>query len=172
MRDFKLMVFDVDGCLTTGHVVVGGKEEQFIFNVQDGLGIQLLDAVGIKYIAISGKYAPSVEERLLGLGFERYFGGVVDKLSLLKNYCNINGVGLEEVVYMGDDLIDLPCMKAVGYSIAPANAVDDVAAVADAICTKNGGEGAAREAVSRVFTLIGVDMAKVYLDRMPNCANT
>ena len=172
MKAFKLMCFDVDGCLTTGQVLVSPIGESFIFNIQDGLGVKMLAEIGIEVIAISGRDDPSVKKRLSALGFKAYHGGVSSKLPLLKTIIKSMNISMAEVVFMGDDLIDIPCMLEAGLSIGPANCVPEVFKIANYVTAKNGGEGAAREAIDIVFKLMGESMEDIFFDAMLDCTAT
>ncbi len=145
--DTKLLILDVDGVLTNGIVYyfdngVEGKG----FHIQDGLGMQALMKMGIEVAIISGKPSVATRNRLESLGIVNIYLGVGN--NKIKYYHELReklGLRDENIAYVGDDLPDLPPMELAGFSIAVANAVAAVKAVADYITRLPGGAGAVRE---------------------------
>lgn len=147
----RLMVMDVDGTLTDGRVYMGADGELFkAFDIKDGLGIHdILPALGIVPVIITGRRSAMLERRCAELGIRELHQGVSDKLPLLRETAASHGVGLDGCAYIGDDVNDLRCMEAVkkagGVVGCPSDAVPEVRLIADFVSAKDGGHGAVRE---------------------------
>ena len=154
----KMIAMDVDGTLTNGMIYIGENGEIMkAFNVKDGYAISdMMSEHGIIPMIITGRKSKIVENRARELGVELVYQGVKDKLELIKKLAEENDVTLKEVAYIGDDINDLDCIKACGYSGCPQDAVDEVRACADYTSTKNGGAGAVSEFIQQVINLGGV----------------
>ena len=146
-RDIRVLALDVDGVLTSGAIFLDGERELKQFNVQDGLGLQLAQRGGIKVFFVTSRPGPVVEQRASELGVDGLRMVEKGKLAALTALAEQAGVGLAQVAYVGDDLVDLPPMMACGLPIAVANAVDEVKRAAAYITERKGGKGAVREAV-------------------------
>ncbi len=148
-RKIRLMVMDVDGTLTDGHIYIGANGEVMkAFNVKDGYGIVQMKKRGITPAIITGRSSPIVAARAAELGIEHLYQGVSDKLAQLQALTAQLGLTMENVAYIGDDLNDLECIRActaMGVSACPADAVPQVRLAADFVCTVPGGYGAVRE---------------------------
>ena len=147
MKMIKFLVMDVDGTLTDGKIYMGQSGEMMkAFNIKDGYGIHdILIPAGISPVIITGRKSDIVLNRCSELGIEQVSQGVSDKAAELRRITKC----LDEVAYIGDDLNDMSCMKAVkdagGLIGCPADAAEEVLAIADFVAKKNGGEGAVRE---------------------------
>lgn len=144
----RLVIFDVDGVMTDGKIIISNDgNESKNFDVQDGLGLVILQKLGVKIAIITGKTSRIVTNRFVALGLDEddIFQGQKNKVnaynSLLKKY----SLKDTQIAYMGDDLPDLVLMSKVGLAVAPANAVSLVTDVANYVCKKEGGNGAVRE---------------------------
>jgi 3-deoxy-D-manno-octulosonate 8-phosphate phosphatase (KDO 8-P phosphatase) len=142
----KLLILDVDGTLTDGTITYDslGREVKS-FSVKDGYGIVELLRRGVKVAVVSGRYSSLVEKRFRELGVSDIVQGVSDKLAVAKELAQKYGLSLSEVAAMGDDLPDLPLLKTVGISAAPADAAPQVKVVVNFVSRKEGGKGAVRE---------------------------
>lgn len=141
----RLAVFDVDGTLTDGRLWFDAQgTEMKAFHVLDGLGLRLLEDHGIPVAIITARHSAAVLERARELGLVHVFIGVADKLACLKTLCTQLTCGLEEVAYLGDDLLDLVVFPHVGIAAAPASAHAWVREQAHWVTPERGGEGAAR----------------------------
>lgn len=157
--NIKFLVLDVDGTLTDGKIYMGADGELFkAFDVKDGYGIAvILPKLGILPIVITGRESRIVANRCLELGIKNVHQGCRDKAltlrKLLQDFSARDGreFTLGNVVYIGDDIPDLDCMTLVkqagGIVTCPADAVDEVKAVADFVASRNGGHGAVREII-------------------------
>jgi 3-deoxy-D-manno-octulosonate 8-phosphate phosphatase (KDO 8-P phosphatase) len=152
----KLAVFDVDGVLTDGRLVfTDGDEEQKIFHVHDGLGLKMLKASGCDIAIISSRSSAVVCQRMAELGIDRIFEGQDDKRKILMSIMNELNLERSNVVFTGDDLVDLPAMKISGMAIAVANAHPLVKKYADWTTDKEGGAGAVREICEMILSAQG-----------------
>lgn len=152
----RLLVLDVDGVLTDGRVVYDdtGREIKF-FDVRDGHGLKLLQRAGVKVAWLSGRGSQANRVRAQELGVERLIEKCLVKLPALTELMAVCGVQPEQVAYMGDDLIDLPALRAVGLALAPADAMPEVRQAAHLVCTQPGGRGAVRQACELILKASG-----------------
>lgn len=151
--DILYLALDVDGTLTDGKIYMGANGEAVkVFDVKDGYAIrEMLPAMHISPIVITGRESKIVQMRCAELGIERVYQGVSDKLAVLLDVVKAEGRDLANVAYMGDDLNDLTCMMAVrdsgGLVACPQDAVDAVRKTSRFVSSKRGGDGAVREFV-------------------------
>ena len=147
-----LVVFDVDGVLTDGRLYYGNCGEMMkAFHVRDGVGIKLLEDNGIAVSIISAKSSVPLSKRIAELGISHFKPGSSNKVQALNEVIGTTGIPLENVVYVGDDMIDLPPMKQVGISLAPADAYIRVREQADLVLQTAGGQGVAREVADLIL---------------------
>ncbi|RMH02203.1 MAG: HAD-IIIA family hydrolase [Aquificota bacterium] len=152
----RLLLMDVDGVLTDGRLYyTSGGEEIKVFHVRDGLGIKLAQKVGIKVGVISGRKNQALLNRLEELGLEEVHLGVYEKLPVLERVLRKHGLSYEETAFLGDDLVDIPLLKRVGFPMVVADAPQEVKNHALYITKAKGGEGAVREAVEYLLKLRG-----------------
>ena len=143
----KYLVMDVDGTLTDGKIFMSPSGEAMkAFNIKDGCGIHyILIPALIVPVIITGRSSDIVLNRCRELGITELYQGVSDKIGRLKEITD----DLSTVAYIGDDINDLPCMKAVkeagGIVGCPADAVNKVKDIADFVAVHNGGDGAVRD---------------------------
>lgn len=142
----ELLIFDVDGVLTDGSLLLdeSGKEYKS-FNSRDGLGMVMLRQSGCQIAVISGRSSSAVSERMSKLGIEYVYQGEGDKGKVLQQLLDRLGIKSEATAYLGDDYIDLPAMRRVGFAIAVADAEPLVIEQAHWTSKNSGGRGAARE---------------------------
>jgi len=145
-RKVRLLLLDVDGVLTDGRIIYDseGRELKF-FNVQDGLGVRLLEISGIKTVLVTTRPSEVLERRAKDMKIDRVYDGVLHKTMILDEIVDAYGVESEEICYVGDDLVDLGIMRRVGFPVAVRNACREVKEAASYITEKKGGEGAVRE---------------------------
>jgi 3-deoxy-D-manno-octulosonate 8-phosphate phosphatase (KDO 8-P phosphatase) len=144
--DIHLLVLDVDGVLTDGHLPFDAKgRECKVFHVRDGYGIRRVLEMGIEVALISGRKSVPVKKRADELGIQHVFLGAKDKLATLNKLAEKLGISLSAIACVGDDVPDLECMRAAGLGIAVADAHSDLDAVADWHTHLGGGQGAVRE---------------------------
>ncbi len=154
IRNLKLMLLDVDGVLTDGRLYyLSDGERVKVFNVHDGLGIKLLQGAGIDVGVISGRSSEPLRNRLLELGIELIFMGKLNKENVLKEVCKTKELSYRNIGFIGDDYVDIPVMKLVGFPVAVRNAHDKVKRQACYTTTACGGEGAVREVAELIISL-------------------
>lgn len=148
----RLIASDVDGVWTDGGIVyLGDQREIKRFNVRDGLGVKLAQKSGITVALITSRRSPALERRARELGIDELHQGASDKLRALQQLAQKLAVGLDEILYAGDDLPDLAPMSAVRIAAAPADAAAEVFRAATWKLQSRGGEGAFREIVERLL---------------------
>ena len=152
----KLLILDVDGVLTDGRVVydADGREIKF-FDIQDGHGLKLLQRTGVKVALLSGRESNVNRIRARELGIEELHEDCKIKLPVFEEIIKAHGLPAQEAAFMGDDLIDLPPMRAAGLALAPANAVLEVKQAAHWVAPKPGGGGAVRLACELILKSSG-----------------
>ena len=151
-KKITTFIFDIDGVLTDGSVLVleNGLQARRM-SIKDGFALQLAVKTGYRVLAVSGSTPSPVIDRLNKLGIKEVHMSVLDKKSFVDSYLQKNTLKKEEVLYMGDDMPDLPVMSAVGLSSCPADAVSEVLQAAKYISPLNGGYGCARDVIEKVL---------------------
>lgn len=142
----RLMVFDVDGVLTDGSLWYGDQGEVFKrFHSLDGHGLKMLEVSGVKVALVTGREGPIVDRRAAELGLGDVLQNVRDKGAALVSLASKHHLELEQVGFMGDDLIDLPAMQRAGFAATVPEAPAYIAQASHWVSTRAGGGGAARE---------------------------
>lgn len=153
-KPITTFIFDVDGVLTDGMVIVmeDGLQARCM-NIKDGLALQMAVRSGYRVLIVSGGNSPQVESRLEKLGITDVHMSVLDKRTLIAEYMATNKIEKEQTLYMGDDLPDLPPMSLVGIACCPADAVPEVKAASQYISPLNGGFACVRDVIEKVLRL-------------------
>lgn len=151
-RSVRLVVLDVDGVLTGNELYIGGALEQPIelkrFDVQDGVGIHLLRIAAIPVAILSGRESTATAHRARELGIMDVIQDrTASKVPRMQALLQAKSIDWNEVLYVGDDLADVPVMRRVGLPVSVANGVAEVKAVARFTTSRAGGQGAVREVV-------------------------
>ena len=155
-RDLQLVVFDVDGVLTDGSLILGEHGDEYkVFHVHDGLGLVMLRDAGIKVAVISARSTPIVEQRMNSLGIDYVYQGQSDKRQVLAELMEKLQVHSAQTAFVGDDLVDLQAMSLAGLAIAVANARPQVLEQADWVSAYAGGRGAVREICEMILQAQG-----------------
>lgn len=144
--NLRVMIFDIDGTLTDGRIFWvpnSGWTQQY--SVRDGMGIKRLQEAGLEVAAISGGDSLSAQMRMQSLGIKHVHFGSNDKVKHFEELLKILNVSAEACGYMGDETVDMPLLKAVGFSAAPPESPDEVRALVHYVAQKPAGFGAARE---------------------------
>lgn len=143
----KLLFFDVDGTLTDGRLYMGPNGEVMkAFDIKDGYGIhEILPKYGIVPVIVTGRESSIVANRAAELGITELHQGKHDKLATVKAVIEKYGAAKNECAYFGDDILDIIGMEQCGVVGCPADAVDEVKRIANYVCSRDGGHGAARE---------------------------
>jgi 3-deoxy-D-manno-octulosonate 8-phosphate phosphatase (KDO 8-P phosphatase) len=145
-RKVKLLLLDVDGVLTDGRIIYdsSGKDSKF-FDVHDGLGVYCLHKFGINTVIITAKNSKAISPRSKDMRVAEVFADIFPKTAVLDKILKKYRVTLEEICFMGDDLVDLSLMRKIGLPVAPINASSDIKEVAVYVTDCRGGRGAVRE---------------------------
>lgn len=153
-KGITTFVFDVDGVLTDGTVLLlenGLQARQM--HIKDGLALQMALKNGYRVIIISGGTSEPVIRRLQYLGIEEIHLGLIDKLKFFDGIREQYGLQWNEILYMGDDLPDLPVLEKVGLPSCPADAVAEVKEASNYISPVKGGYGCVRDVIEKVLKL-------------------
>jgi 3-deoxy-D-manno-octulosonate 8-phosphate phosphatase (KDO 8-P phosphatase) len=146
------MVFDMDGVLTDGSVLVMPDDEWIRrMHVRDGYALHMAVKSGYRVVIITGSSSEPVARRLHKLGIKEVYEKVGNKLQLLQELMLQHTIPQEEIMYMGDDVPDLEAMKHAGVSCCPADACRDILEMADYISTSPGGEGCVRDVIEKIM---------------------
>lgn len=141
-----LMGFDVDGVLTDGTLYYSARgDEMKGFQTRDGHGIRMLMEAGIRVAIITGRTSEIVEQRAKNLGIDIVLQGIDDKRTAMRDLLSNLGLNFERAGYMGDDVVDLPLLRACNFSATVADAHSLVLQHADHVSVHAGGRGAVRE---------------------------
>ena len=155
-KKIKLLLLDVDGVLTDGRLYYGNSGEELkAFNIQDGLGIKLLQRGNIQVGIITGRVSALLQRRADELSINPVVQGREDKLTALNELLDTLDVQMDEIAFMGDDLPDLAVIRRVGLGITPANGASTLAQQALWQTTQPGGQGAVREVAEMILEAQG-----------------
>jgi len=155
-QEITTFVFDVDGVLTDGTVLLlenGLQARQM--NIKDGLALQMALKNEYNVVIVSGGSSEPVISRLQYLGLKEIHLGIKDKLQFVQNYKDQNKLGWHEILFMGDDLPDIPVLEKVAMPCCPADAAVEVQKVSKYISPVKGGNGCVRDVIEKVLKLNG-----------------
>jgi 3-deoxy-D-manno-octulosonate 8-phosphate phosphatase (KDO 8-P phosphatase) len=152
----RLLILDVDGVLTNAHLVLGPSGEEIKeFSVRDGIGIKVAQFAGLEVIFLSARVSEIVERRAEMLGVVEVYQGEQQKLDVVRKIAERHGVGLSAIAYVGDDLVDMAPISAVGLGVAVGDACLDLLERAPHVTEASGGRGAVRETVEAILRARG-----------------
>jgi len=164
-KKIKLLILDVDGVLTDGRIIYDsrGRDSKF-FDVHDGMGVYLLSRAGISTILITAKGSRAIKPRAKDMRIAEVLENISPKTAVLDKILKKYAVSIEEVCFVGDDLVDLGLMKKVGFPVAVFNACPEIKQVAGYITIKEGGRGAVREVAELILKSRGLwqEMVELY----------
>jgi len=146
-KKIKLLVVDVDGVLTDGGMYFTESGDQMKkYNTKDGMGIMKIQEQGIQVAFLSSGFTNTmIQNRAEMLGVKLCYVGRDKKLDILEKWQKELGISFEQIAYLGDDINDLDCIRKVGFSACPSNALNSVKTVVDVILSLKGGDGCARQ---------------------------
>ena len=151
------IAFDVDGVLSPSTVPLSSDgNPQRMCNVKDGYALQLAVKKGLKISIITGGRSEAVGARMSLLGIKAVWQGVADKLPVLKKWMVEEGLSKEEVIYVGDDIPDLRCMREVGLPCCPYDAAWEAKSESRYISSLTGGYGVGRDIIEQVLKAKGL----------------
>ena len=152
----RLLILDVDGVLTDGSLTYGADGEVTkTFNVLDGLGIELLQKTGVAVAIISARTSPVVVRRAADLKIAHVYQGTHDKRIAFADLLASTGASAEQCGYIGDDVIDLPLLRQVGFAVTVPSGHPEVRHRAHYVTERSGGRGAVREVCDMIMRAQG-----------------
>ncbi len=147
-----MILSDVDGVLTDGTIEIDHEgNESKRFSTLDGYGIRCWKKAGHDFGLITGRKSPCVLHRAQDLGITIVRLGIFAKREAVEEIAAEHGLTLNQIAYIGDDLPDLPAIRAVGLGVAVPDAVQEVKDAADYITMRRGGYGAVREVIEQIL---------------------
>ena len=164
-RRVELILADVDGVLTDGGVWFDNQGiESKQFHVRDGVGIKLWQRAGFEFGILTSRSSHLVKVRAAELGVELVRQGVENKLQAAQQIADEAGLDMDQVGYLGDDLPDLPLLRAAGLAMSVGDGAEDVRTSVHWVSSVAGGRGAVREAIEMILKEKGLwqDMIKNY----------
>jgi 3-deoxy-D-manno-octulosonate 8-phosphate phosphatase (KDO 8-P phosphatase) len=155
-RNINTFIFDVDGVLTNSQVLIleDGKLLRSM-NIRDGYALKEAIRHGYRVCIITGGKSEGVKTRLKNLGVQDIYLGQSDKMEAYEEYLYTYDLKSENILYMGDDLPDLPVMKKVAVAACPKDAAPEVIGIANYVSGMKGGEGCARDVIEKVMRVQG-----------------
>jgi 3-deoxy-D-manno-octulosonate 8-phosphate phosphatase (KDO 8-P phosphatase) len=172
-RRIKVLLYDVDGVLTNGDITIIPPQDDDqhpteikSFSAHDGMGIGIARLAGLKIGFVTKRQSRVVAIRARDLKIDHVYQGQSNKTEALHKILADEGCSLEEVAYVGDDIIDLPVMRIVGFACAPANARAQAKAAAHYVTPNAGGQGAGRDVIDFILSARGIleESIERYLD--------
>ena len=155
LNNINTFIFDVDGVFTDGKLYLLKEDNFRAFNSKDGYAVQYAAKMGFKIFIITGGHSEEVMERLLGLGVTEVHLRTHNKLKCYNDILNRHSINDSEVLYMGDDIPDLPVLQRVGLSSCPQDAVTDIKAIVDYQSPYNGGHACVRDVIEQTLRVQG-----------------
>ena len=156
LRRIRMILTDVDGVLTDGGIIFGDGEADYKrFDVQDGAGSVFARRSGLLVGIIAGRSSESVSRRAEELKVDELWQGELDKRIPYEKIKEKRGLDDAEIAYLGDDFLDIPILKRVGFAVAVANGRPEVKAIADYVTEARGGHGAFREVAELILKAQG-----------------
>ena len=152
LNNVRAFVFDVDGVMTNGKVMITSEGEMYReMDTRDGFALKYALLKGFKIGIISGGTNEGVRKRLELLGVNKVYLGIHEKDIAFDDFVSTFNINPDQILYMGDDVPDVPVMEKVGVSTCPQDALPDVKRVVDYVSHKKGGDGCVREIVEQVM---------------------
>jgi 3-deoxy-D-manno-octulosonate 8-phosphate phosphatase (KDO 8-P phosphatase) len=156
LKNISLLLLDVDGVMTDGGIIYDASGlETKRFNVKDGHGIKMLQRFGVEVGIITGRTSIVVDNRARELGITIVYQGSLRKIDSYNEIKQKTGFTDEQIAYMGDDVIDVPVLRKVGFSAAPLDALPEVRALVDYVSITAGGCGAVRDVCDHILKARG-----------------
>lgn len=152
LKDVRLIALDVDGVLTDNSVLC--TEDGHLLrtmHTRDGYAMAQAISKGLQIIIITGGNSDGVLKRIEKLGNIKVYSGIRKKLPVLQSYCDMNQFDPAHTLYMGDDILDIECIRWAGVSACPKDAIPEVKQYAQYICEHPGGRGCVREVLEMIL---------------------
>lgn len=156
LNGITTLFFDYDGVMTDGKVLIMPDGEALrTGNVRDGYALQYAVKKGIRIVILSGGISSSIQNRFKIFNVEHVFMGVKNKLEVYSEFLKKHNISPQEVLYMGDDIPDLPVMQNCALPVCPADAVEEIKKISLYISSFKGGEGCVRDIIEQVMKVQG-----------------
>jgi 3-deoxy-D-manno-octulosonate 8-phosphate phosphatase (KDO 8-P phosphatase) len=156
-KRIKLLIFDVDGVLTDGSIMLDNTGNEYkSFHVRDGYGIKMLLHAGVRVAIVTGRKSEVVERRARELGVTEVYQNCHNKILIYKKLIKKYSLSNKEIAYMGDDIVDAPIMARAGFPITVADADKEIKKYALMTTKNRGGKGAAREVTDFIIKAKGL----------------
>jgi 3-deoxy-D-manno-octulosonate 8-phosphate phosphatase (KDO 8-P phosphatase) len=156
LKGIKLLILDVDGVMTDGRIIMDDQGREIKnFNVRDGHGIKILQRYGIKVAILTGRKSKAVEYRAKDLEIKDVYQNAFNKKEVLGRILEKHKLSASAVAFLGDDIVDVPVLKSVGFSAAVADAIDVVKKSVNYVTRHKGGQGAVREICEMILEAQG-----------------
>lgn len=156
LAEVEAFVFDVDGVMTDGSIMPL-PDGDFLrrYNAKDGYALSYAIKHGYKVCVISGGFGSLLASRMQRLGVKHLYTNCMDKIKAIREFAESEGVNLDNVIYVGDDIPDLECMRLVGIPVCPADAATEVVEASCYVSQFGGGRGCVRDIVEQVLRAHG-----------------
>ena len=156
LKKIRALITDIDGVMTDGGIILGTDGQEFKrFDAKDGMGINMTKRAGIKVFILTGRTSESVTLRGKELKFDGVYQGYADKMIAYEEIKSKHNLLDEEILHIGDDILDLPIFEKVGFSVSPADGNPLVNNIANYVTERKGGHGAVRETVELLLKAQG-----------------
>lgn len=156
LKKVKMLLLDVDGVMTDGRIIMDSDGRELKnFNVRDGHGLVMIQRHGIAVGILTGRTSAVVDHRARDLKITEVYQGALNKKEVFAQILQKNRLTPDQIAYMGDDIVDIPVLKMVGFSAAVADALEIVKKTVDYVSSCRGGEGAVREVCEMLLAAQG-----------------
>ncbi|MGA2525868.1 MAG: HAD-IIIA family hydrolase [Smithellaceae bacterium] len=156
LKDIKLLILDVDGVMTDGRIIMDDDgREMKNFDVRDGHGLKIIQRYGVKVALLTGRESEVVQHRARDLEIKEVYQGALNKKDVFEKILLKHNLPATAVAFLGDDIVDIPVLRRVGFSAAVADALDVVKKSVDYITNNRGGHGAVREICEMILQAQG-----------------
>lgn len=156
LKNVTTFIFDYDGVMTDGTVYMDSNGDPLrTSNVKDGYALQLASKLGYHLAVISGAVVTNITKRLNMLGVNDVYTGIPDKVVKLEEYMEQYGLKPEQIVYVGDDIPDLPVMRKVGVAACPSDAAPEIRQICHFVSERPGGRGCVRDIIEQTLKVQG-----------------
>jgi 3-deoxy-D-manno-octulosonate 8-phosphate phosphatase (KDO 8-P phosphatase) len=156
MNNITTFIFDVDGVLTDGTIMVTTEGEMYRnMSIKDGYALKSAVMAGYNVCIISGGSNEGVRKRLEGLGITDIYLGAHQKMLQFEEYCIEKNINPDQVLFMGDDIPDYPVMQEVGLAACPQDAAPEIKDISEYISPIKGGKGCGRDVIEQVMRVQG-----------------
>jgi 3-deoxy-D-manno-octulosonate 8-phosphate phosphatase (KDO 8-P phosphatase) len=156
LNTIKLLIMDVDGVLTDGGIIIHSDgSESKRFHVLDGHRVTLWHRAGLESAILSGRDTPATTIRAEQIGVKYVLQGCKQKLPAFEQFLKDTGYKPRQIAYIGDDWLDLPLLRRVGFAAVVANGVEEIKPYAHYVTTRKGGDGAVAEVIEHILRQTG-----------------